>query len=328
MQSRIHWIDVLKGVGIILVIIGHTLRENSLYFWVYSFHMPLFFFLSGYLMEQKEKIIDYKGYISQKCKMLLLPFIVFRIILWAYWFVVESKYRELDLGPIWFLIILFINELIIAPILLRYRNIWHSLLLCVFCSIMLLGGKAFILVNISHSFNDAMMWLLRAFNAGIWFSAGFFIRKIVRYIPRSKWIKNIAFIFSIVASISLYRYNGNISVYSCEYGNFLLYLLLALLGISASFLLCKEYINRNRWLEWVGANTIVILAIHEPIKRILLKVCELTTHISIFDLQNSILYGGAISVIVLVLCIPIILCFKWLRYNSGVWGTYILTFVK
>ncbi|WP_368384475.1 acyltransferase family protein [Polaribacter sp. AHE13PA] len=41
-QKRINWIDQIKGFGIILVVIGHNfpLIEN----YIYSFHMPLFFF--------------------------------------------------------------------------------------------------------------------------------------------------------------------------------------------------------------------------------------------------------------------------------------------
>lgn len=46
---RIEWIDVAKGVAILLTIVGHsaqwgTVERN----WIFSFHMPLFFILSGY----------------------------------------------------------------------------------------------------------------------------------------------------------------------------------------------------------------------------------------------------------------------------------------
>jgi fucose 4-O-acetylase-like acetyltransferase len=57
---RIGWVDTAKGLGIILVVLGHVLRglvaSNILTLtptaafidaWIYAFHMPLFFFLSG-----------------------------------------------------------------------------------------------------------------------------------------------------------------------------------------------------------------------------------------------------------------------------------------
>lgn len=47
-------IDVLKGILILLVVIGHilpgTLQENFARYFIYSFHMPVFFAVSGYLV--------------------------------------------------------------------------------------------------------------------------------------------------------------------------------------------------------------------------------------------------------------------------------------
>lgn len=65
-RARIEWVDAAKGVGIILVVIGHAivgLRDGSLipkdgtlaYILnlIYSFHMPLFFFLSGIFIARR-----------------------------------------------------------------------------------------------------------------------------------------------------------------------------------------------------------------------------------------------------------------------------------
>ena len=54
--DRIEWIDIAKGFGILLVILGHTIAydcSHIVYNSIYSFHMPLFFFLSG-VMSKKE----------------------------------------------------------------------------------------------------------------------------------------------------------------------------------------------------------------------------------------------------------------------------------
>ena len=44
---RIDSLDILKGIGIILVVVGHMIG-NQLYIrpWIYAFHMPLFFMVS------------------------------------------------------------------------------------------------------------------------------------------------------------------------------------------------------------------------------------------------------------------------------------------
>ena len=50
MEKRIEWIDIAKSLGIFLVVIGHTginVFMPSVAKWIYSFHMPLFYFISG-----------------------------------------------------------------------------------------------------------------------------------------------------------------------------------------------------------------------------------------------------------------------------------------
>ena len=58
--NREHWIDALKGIGIILVVIGHVSLGNNLVKWIYSFHMPLFFALSGYMLAHTQR--NYSNY--------------------------------------------------------------------------------------------------------------------------------------------------------------------------------------------------------------------------------------------------------------------------
>lgn len=66
--------------------------------------MPLFFLLSGYLVIKIGRKYDFLEFVIKRMKLLLLPFIIFRILLVGYWIIIESHFRNLDLGPIWFLI--------------------------------------------------------------------------------------------------------------------------------------------------------------------------------------------------------------------------------
>ena len=47
--GRLEWVDVARGVGIVAVVVGHVWTRGPLRDAVYSFHMPLFFLLSGLL---------------------------------------------------------------------------------------------------------------------------------------------------------------------------------------------------------------------------------------------------------------------------------------
>ncbi|NWK95553.1 glycosyl transferase [Sphingobium lactosutens] len=48
-QYRLDWVDVARGIGIIAVVVGHVWTRGPLRDAMYSFHMPLFFLLSGLL---------------------------------------------------------------------------------------------------------------------------------------------------------------------------------------------------------------------------------------------------------------------------------------
>lgn len=63
MKERIEYIDIAKGIGILLVIAGHLFAyRGPISRWIFSFHMPLFFILSGicYKMNSSTILVEYK----------------------------------------------------------------------------------------------------------------------------------------------------------------------------------------------------------------------------------------------------------------------------
>ncbi|MDP4272189.1 MAG: acyltransferase family protein, partial [Bacteroidota bacterium] len=74
--ERITYIDLIKGVGIILVVIGHLPIDSEFRKIIFSFHMPLFFFVSGLFHKQK----DPKDFILNKAKRLLIPYVFFFLL--------------------------------------------------------------------------------------------------------------------------------------------------------------------------------------------------------------------------------------------------------
>ena len=62
MPKRIEYLDIAKGIGILLVVLGHNDFEVISLFMqrlIYSFHMPLFFFLSGYFINTAVPFFDF-----------------------------------------------------------------------------------------------------------------------------------------------------------------------------------------------------------------------------------------------------------------------------
>ena len=171
-------------------------------------------------------------------------------------------------------------------------------------------------------------WAMRVFNAGIWFSAGFLLHKLGRYnLPSPVWPYFLLLVFSII-SFSMFYENKDVSMYCNIVGNWFLYFILAFSGIGISFIVCRYLIKECKIIEWVGTYTIIILAIHEPIKRIVLFILKKVTGIDIYFLQRDVFYAFIISLCVLCMCVPIILIFRWLKINTGKFGQNLLSFVR
>lgn len=89
--KRLEYIDLAKGLAILLVVIGHLLQYNFLglssnvvFNFIYGFHMPVFMFLSGYVAALSRHNVKYGNILSfckRKSVSLLLPFCIWGIII-------------------------------------------------------------------------------------------------------------------------------------------------------------------------------------------------------------------------------------------------------
>lgn len=59
MNNRISYIDILKGFGIFFVVFGHVTHIGELRDYIWNFHMPLFFFVSGFLYKPSLSFRDF-----------------------------------------------------------------------------------------------------------------------------------------------------------------------------------------------------------------------------------------------------------------------------
>jgi len=96
-MNRLGYLDIMRGIAIWLVVIGHVIQYNNcegwlhhpVFEWIYSFHLPLFFFVSGFLAERTchvESVRDLPLYIWKKVRSLLLPLIVWSLLVKNFFF--------------------------------------------------------------------------------------------------------------------------------------------------------------------------------------------------------------------------------------------------
>ena len=85
-KKRIEYLDVARGIAIILVIIGHIFKDGVLWRFIYSFHMPLFIIVSGYFYKNRrlkdEFIILFKKFFLP---MIIILFVSFMIAYLSYY---------------------------------------------------------------------------------------------------------------------------------------------------------------------------------------------------------------------------------------------------
>ena len=83
-------IDIAKGIGILLVIIGHGAIPSWSKDAISSFHMPLFFILSGYFFRDEKPLTR----VQKDAKRLLLPYVVTMTVITLYMLVVHQLFKH------------------------------------------------------------------------------------------------------------------------------------------------------------------------------------------------------------------------------------------
>ena len=85
-MKRIVFIDVAKALCIIFVVIGHYVPGNSpewyvaLHDIIYTFHMPLFMFASGYVYIATKRDVSYGSFLIKKIRRLMVPYFTTSIV--------------------------------------------------------------------------------------------------------------------------------------------------------------------------------------------------------------------------------------------------------
>jgi len=280
LKKRLDWLDVGKGLGIILVMLGHTTIPAPLKTYIYTFHMPLFFFLSGYLYKP-EKFASFTAFLAKRTKSLLIPYFCFSLAAYV-WFlftfrlglvtydqsllkpligsVIAKRHTDwtVHTGPLWFITCLFITELLfylLSKHLRTKKSIGTAL------TILALLGCAYNKLN-----GEPLPWGIDIALISVGFyGAGFWYKEYHEKLDRLiSWKTFTAFLaLNIGAGYWNYLYSGErVDFYFSQLGNISLFYLSAFSGIGAYLVLIKR-INRNGILQFIGGNSLIYLALHQ-----------------------------------------------------------------
>ncbi len=277
---EIGFINILKVFGISLVLLGHLVLPELKLLFVNSFHMPLFFFLSGYLITVQK--YGLKLFIWKKFKTLIIPYLFFAFVTFTFWYFFNRKYNPTTdhdplkyligifcaiptkeyLGfnmPLWFLPSLFCAEIIFYLYQKYYSNYGWFVSILFF----ILGMIVKFFLSFRFPFGiDVSFFAIIFIQFGYWFRNKKMIEK---YILHLKYFFRLFFtcLFGII-TLYLAWINGKsgyISIYMLHFNNYFLFLTCSLSGILFA-LFFSSFFHLDRFFRFYGRNTIVVLALH------------------------------------------------------------------
>jgi acyltransferase len=313
-------IDAARAMAIVLVVLGHA-KGIPGWFTVlaYSFHVPLFFVLSGWLSRRRAVITPASGILARQARVLLVPYLVFFLVAYAYWLLTrdigEKALRwgarawwepltglATGIGPqlyvhpaLWFLPALFVTT---AAFLLVRRWLPTSALALSLLATASLWIAWFPELGLRLPFALDLLPVTLFFYACGAAAAG------VLTLPRSGWTGLALAAPLLPLWLWLAWSNGRVDINQLLFGaQPWKFFAAALLG-AAIVLLLSPVLQHQKVVQWIGRNTLLILCAHVPILFLTSGIASLG---GLFadGRKPDAWWAVAVSLLAIALCVPL-----------------------
>ena len=284
-SKRIGWIDAAKGLGILLMIMGHTPIDSKFLYYIYSFHMPLFFILGGITFSIKK---DFKSFVWHKFKSLLIPYAFFACCLILFYYslklIFHSRYDPVQDAIsfvlqdhhtyLWFLVTLFVCEILAYVVIKCIHNklIKYETIALIITTVLLITFHYF---TVTQGWIN-LVWTLDLVPVSLAFVlTGVLYRKHGGAAGQTKSAKYIGLLFLISLGISTlnFVFNGRVDMFMSQFDYYPLFVTGALAG--AYFLLVfARRITAPQWLTYIGVYSLVYYGLHKFVIDISLLICD------------------------------------------------------
>jgi len=246
-KPRIIWIDWAKSICMLLVIMGHChIQEEDRVFTqlIYSFHIQMFFFLSGVLCKRTFSLSSLKSDV----KYLIIPYLTFGVLT-IFCDLVRAKSIQIEtlicqfqelftgyhtyIGPYWFLLSLFICK----QIFLIVSKVKHSNTLLYY----IIAALSFVPAYYISYFNFNLPFFADSALLGLpFFILGNESLRLIEKIERQDWrLRLMAAVTLCLLSYYLSLTNGFVSMAHCMIGHsIILYYSNSITAICAVILIC------------------------------------------------------------------------------------------
>ena len=326
MKERTHYLDVAKGILILLLVMSHfsialkwaNINAGNPYFtaWYYPqplfqvFFMQCFFIVSGLCSNFDVAPIVY---IKKLWKQLLIPWLFFELVRVAY-FASQGQFVRVFPGneytSLWFLNALFFAKIICWLI----HRFFKSIITMLTVTLVLLAFGVFL--N-EFSFGQNILYYRQGLIGSFFVASGYFLKKHQK--TYDALLKYSIFIFTAIVSLR-FLHICNLPIQDANIGVQLsttpLFLLTSLTGSFAFLWLCRIF-NCNKFFEYFGRNSLIIYGLHIWPYVIIIGI---TSHLIGFSSQWQALIFIFTSYICEVFIMPIaieILNTRYLRFLIG-----------
>jgi polysaccharide biosynthesis protein PslL len=280
-MKRQIWIDVLKGLGIIAVVVGHVTYNPLLAQTIFMFHMPLFFLIGGYLHKTG---MGQGAYLKAKTRSLLVPYLSFLVILWPLEVLVAFPGQPWTgawiltavIGPLvaggqhlkgfgavfWFVTCYFLTQQLVHFLLRRYTMVQCALVCAVMLVLAYLNG--WLLRPWSVAWNaNAVLMAAPLYFIGYWARG----RKLGAALPAA------ALVTAVALGLNVLGYHNTFDIKSIDYG-FPVVTLVSALAAVALLAWCAQRLQSNlagRALAAIGGASMTIMFLHQFVQLMMAK---------------------------------------------------------
>lgn len=280
-NKRVEWIDSLRGLAMFFVVWGHTFPTNkwTIRKYIYSFHMPLFFFISGLTFNNSDKI-KFKDFVQKRFKSLIIPYFIINIICYFLMiiifnfnlydrfgyiediigiFISNDEIFYLPSNPSWFLISLFLTEILFYFLKKHSKNDFDLGKVIAICGLIsyvnsISKFQFFVPFHIDTVFTGVVFYYL-----GYLFMKN--IKKFNFIFDKKYRMFYIGIICGIIGMIVQF-YNRRVSLHANLYGSITMFYISSICTIFGLILFIKLFLEKSKLMQNIGKNTIFYLAYH------------------------------------------------------------------
>lgn len=299
------------------VVLGHVALPKETISLIYSFHMPLFFIISGMTLNDS-KILQtpLKDTIIDKAKKLIIPYLWMSFIMFPMWFVTfkligstkttlfqafkgifygnNTSYYSGTSNALWFLLTLFFANILYSILVKLSKNNETGLAsLIVLCGIIGFLDKGV-----------AQIWHLNVtFTAVVFMYIGRCFMKL--YKENSEWFesrkekgKYLLILLLCIIGLFSHHQNGRISMTANKFGNSLLLYYITAVAFSFAIIIMVILLPKIKLFEFVGKNTLLYVGLHIPI----IRLFENAFPIFKSELVMSVLLAIGVYLVMIIIC--------------------------